>query len=131
MMRCSSAKFEERTAAIDAKRKLLRVHRLWASVKHCESCDKYHLVAEMPRPEVSKKWTLVLQCLAQGYRDSETSRIVLMTPRSVERSIAEMIKRFSALSRPHLVAIAIALGMIDPNDFVPQEGEHDAAARHA
>lgn len=126
MTRCTSASFKDRGSAVTAKRRIMRTLRLTSTVSYCEKCDKYHLVAEHRHP-LTERWVMILQCLAQGYRDAETAEVVKMSARSVEWSVAEMMKRFYALSRPNLIAIAISLGIINPNDFVPAEEE----AKHA
>lgn len=72
---------------------------------------------------MSKRFQTILRYMAQGYRDAEIATMMKMSRRTVEWSIFEMTKRFYALSRPNLVAIAIAIGIIDPNEFVPEEAE--------
>lgn len=97
--------------------------RLRTNISHCDECDAYHLNAEHPEKEVPPSSILILQCLAQGYRDAETAKIVSLTVRSVEGKVTNMMKRFAALSRPNLIAITISLGILDPNSFVPHQEE--------
>ena len=133
MKRCARATYANRKCAIDAKRSMLRQYRVSAerplslSVSYCEDCDKYHVIADKSQWPFNERSILILQCIAQGYRDTETSQIVKLTFRTVEFEVGMMMKRFNALSRANLVAIAIALGIINPNEFVPTEDERQHA----
>lgn len=119
MTLCTAASFDTREKAIDAKRRFLRHYRVRCTASYCEKCDKFHVTMDtQQRGQLSEKSIMILQCLAQGYRARETAEIVGLTDRTVEWMIQEMMKRFYALSRVNLVAIAIALGIVNPNDFV-------------
>lgn len=121
MMACTNAAYSNRQQAIDAKRRVLRSFKVNTSLAYCEDCDKFHLVAQ--GKNINERSVKILQCLAQGFRDRETGEIVGMSPRTVEDIIQDMMKQFYALSRVHLVAIVISLGIISPNEFVPAEEE--------
>lgn len=131
MTRCTRAAFVDRDTAVQAKRILLRQYRDASrrapalSVGYCESCDKYHVIADKTRYPFTDRCVRILECLAQGYRDRETATIVHLTQRTVEWEIGLMMKRFNALSRANLVAIVIALGLINPNTFMPTSSEDE------
>jgi DNA-binding CsgD family transcriptional regulator len=124
-MNCNAATFPTRAEAARHRRALIRTRGVFVAVVHCEECDAFHFSNEEAQryPFNSRRSLDVLRCLAQGFRDAETSEIVGYTPRTVEDVIARWSKRLGAQSRPHLVAIAIALGFLNPNDFVPAERE--------
>jgi DNA-binding NarL/FixJ family response regulator len=130
MNRCSQASFESRKNAIDAKRSMLRRFRSSHEkapelrIGYCESCDKYHITANTLKYPFTKGSVMILQCIAQGYRDRETAEIVTKTEDTISWEVIMMMRRFNALSRANLVAIVIALGIINPNDFVPIAQEH-------
>ena len=129
MTRCTRAAYGDKPAAISARRKLLRQFRDASqkaptlAVAYCEQCDRYHIIADRTRYPFNAQTIRILECVAQGYRDTETADIVSMTKDTVEWHVRSMMKRFAALSRPHLVAISISLGLINPNDFVPEQDE--------
>lgn len=129
MTRCTRAAYADKSLASNARRKLLRQFRDSSqkaptlSVTYCERCDRYHIIADKTKYPFTQTTVRILECVSQGYRDSETAGIVEMTQDTVEWHIRSMMKRFNALSRPHLVAISISLGLINPNDFVPEQDE--------
>ena len=50
-----------------------------------------------------------------------------MTERNVSLVVSEfLMEYFQAMSRPHLIAILISLGVIDPSTFIPIEEDHCA-----
>lgn len=130
MTRCTRAAYEDRNKASDARRRLLRQFRTSTqkapnlSVDYCERCDRYHIIASSAKASTFRPQTMqVLQYVSQGYRDREISDILSLPQETVRFYMREMMQRFNALSRAHLVAISIALGLINPNDFVPEQDE--------
>ncbi len=122
-MLCTVASNENHHAARNAQRTVRNTYRLPSSVRHCERCDRYHVVVEADRCWNRKRWREILVYVAQGYRDPEIGPLVKMSAKGVEYAVLEMTKRLNAMSRPNLVAIAICLGILDPNDFVPEFDE--------
>lgn len=129
MMACTNAAYQNRQQAIDAKRRVLRSFKVNASISYCDQCDKFHVIAQGNGVlgKLTETKVAILQCMAQGFRDRETAEIVGLTMRTVENYTEGMMKQFYALSRAHLVAIIIALGIISPNDFVPAQEERTHA----
>ena len=125
MMPCPVAPQDDKRAAMSASRVIRRVYKANTSVYLCGECDKYHATIEIGRYPVSESWQRVLECLAQGMTREETGLATNLGPRGVDWAIEEMRKRFYALNRPHLVAIAISLGIVDPAKFVPSIEKED------
>ncbi len=124
-MICSKAAFAERSDARNAKRVVRQTYRLPSNVVFCERCDQYHVVVESNRCWNRTRWHEILQYVAQGYRDPEIAPLVELSVRGGENAVLEMTKRLNAMSRPNLVAIAICLGILNPNDFVPTVSERN------
>lgn len=123
-MRCRSASYATLEEADRASRKLLKELFVTSVSVRCDRCDRFHLSTQNIEKEIPDKGLIILQCLAQGYTDIETGQIVNLRARLVEGKVTDMKKRFNALSRSNLVAITIALGIIDPvaclpHSFVP------------
>jgi len=116
----------------DAHRTVRKTYQLPSSVRYCESCDRYHVVVEPDRWWNRTRWRDILQYIAQGYRDPEIAPLVKMSAKGVECAVLEITKRLNAMSRPNLVAIAICLGILDPNEFVPavDEKAHGRSAKN-
>lgn len=68
----------------------------------------------MPQPALT-----VLNLTAQGYNTTEIAHDTGMNLATVRWYLEELRAAFSALSSPHMVAIAIYFGAINPADFVP------------
>lgn len=130
VMPCTRASYPDRRAGLSAKRAIRRTYSANAAIFHCGVCDRYHVDMEIGRYPVSEAWQELLQCIAQGMTNEEiTTRTRYTTKRSIEWAIEEMMQRFYALNRTHLIAIAIALGIVDPQSFVPPiQEKHDHSA---
>lgn len=122
-MPCTVPPYQNETAGRAASRAIRRTYKANTNLYLCEHCDTYHVAVEIGRYPVSESWQRVLECLAQGMTREETGTETGLGPRGVDWAIEEMRKRFYALNRPNLVAIAIALGIVDPNKFVPSVKE--------
>lgn len=121
---CPSATFSKLEATA-MKRKILRDMHMATSVYLCEGCDKYHLKANRKHLHINKSAHDVLRHIALGYFNPEIARITGLRLRTVQWYNEELRRTFSASSSSHLVAITIALGVIDPRDFVPQLEEQE------
>lgn len=122
-MNCTVAHYKDRQSASRVKRKVLRSMNIHTNVSYCSMCDCYHVDATGRKNDFSPTQLEILRYLAEGYTDIEISSLINIQWRGVEASITRMKQRLYALSRTNLVAIAISLGIVDPNDFVPQEKE--------
>ncbi len=126
---CTRASYPDKRSGAAAKRAITRVYKANTSVYHCDDCDRYHINVEVGRYPVSESWQELLQYLAQGMTNDEIlERTHYKTKRSLEWAIDEMMHRLYALNRTHLIAIAISLGIVDPNTFVPPLEKHDRSA---
>lgn len=118
-MACPQASFPTKQDGNTARRTVRRAYKANTSIFLCGVCDKFHLRMEIGCYPVSETWQLILDCLAQGMTNAEMSARTGLKPTSVIWAIEEMKKRFYALNRPHLIAISISLGIVNPNSFVP------------
>lgn len=121
-----SASYPQRAEANDVKRKLMRRYKLSVSVYLCETCDHFHLM-KSTRVNIAERPMIVLKMLAQGFQREEIARETGISANSVKWYTCELIHQFSALNTAHLVATVIALGILNPNDFVPALTERDHA----
>jgi DNA-binding NarL/FixJ family response regulator len=87
---------------------------------YCAGCCTYHVVHEPHRVPYNERERKILKYVALGFTNREIGMLIHLSFRQTEGVIQDMIKRMEARSRPHLVAIAIALGMVDPTEFVPR-----------
>lgn len=72
----------------------------------------------------------VLKLCAMGFNGDTISEMTGYTKDTVYDALRQLREWFGALNLPHLIATAIALGYLDPNEFVPPVTikEHDGAA---
>jgi DNA-binding CsgD family transcriptional regulator len=120
MMACPNASFPDNKGALAAKRAIKRAFNANTAISHCGECDAYHVALEVGQYPVSHEWQRILHGVAEGMSNYEIADQLGMGWRGVEYAVEEMKKRFYALNRPHLIAIVIALGVVDPNRFVPK-----------
>ena len=125
-MACLAEAFTDPKLPRQAQRRIFKDFRLSAECYYCEECNAYHVRAILP----NKRHRRILELLAEGYRDADIARQVGMTPRTVGWVVGELSKQFYSLNRPNLVAIVIALGIVNPQTFVPsvQEPKQRASA---
>lgn len=131
MTRCSRARFATKPEARQKRRELIRTLKLTTVTTYCESCDLYHVVAETQQTKLHPSWIPLLNYMAKGYNDTEIANMTGMALGTILYHVGYMKRHFYALSRANLVAIGIALGLVDPNEFVPQIGEHREPSRNA
>lgn len=127
-MICTQAAYESKADAHDARRLIKRSHGIHTMVRYCERCDQYHIEAELGRLKMVKRAMEVLRLKGQGFTRREIGRIVGASEAAMRNYDRILFKVFDANSAPHLIAIAIAVGVISPNEFVPEvtERNHDA-----
>lgn len=62
--------------------------------------------------DVGRDDLLLLDCLMQGLDDVATGRRLLTTTNGVKSRIARLRPKMGARNRPHLVALAMTMGLI-------------------
>lgn len=104
---------------------MTRRYRVNATCALCETCDQYHVVAKTKQYPVKETWRNILNLLAQGYDAQSIGRLTVSTTGSVRHQIEKMQAHFYALNTVNLIAISISLGIVSPNDFVPNVTERN------
>ena len=127
-MICTQASFEDKEMANDARRELKRTNNLAVKVRYCELCDCYHFDLNLARQKMPKRAIEVLRLKGQGFNRREISKDLNISTFMVNHYETVLFRLFNANSSNHLIAIAIAVGALSPNDFVPEvtERNHDA-----
>lgn len=119
-MNCTAAAFTDKDEAKLARRTAQRYWRGFrATIYPCEVCDCFHFRGTMSQFSLRPKATEILKLIAQGFTKNEIAAIVGMNNRTVETYYDTLRQSFEALSLPHLIAIAIWLGVLDPKEFIP------------
>lgn len=125
-MNCTAASYSDHSSAKTAQRKLARSIHLASNVRYCESCDAFHVIANPSNLrdgrgyKIPKRAIEVLDLLAQGYTQAEISKMLTTTVETTAWYIKALKEAFGAMSSPHLIAITIRLGVINPSAFVPE-----------
>ena len=135
-MKCAAAPYPTEGEALLGKQAILDRLQLYGSLQHCEACDAYHVIVDFrdrlgrklpqhmqPSPRIIE----LLELVAMGFQNSEVAAIMGLAVRTVEHYIDRAIRRLYAKDRTHLVAIAIAHGLIDPRKFIPDIKERQQA----
>lgn len=108
------------------QRNIRRRFRANSTCELCEKCDHYHVKVKTGQYPVKVQRQQILHCLALGYSAAAIAAELnesirdprrFMTKRKVEHEITNMMDNFYALNRANLIAIAISLGIVEPNDF--------------
>ncbi len=123
---CVRASWKTQQLAMLARRRMESRFRVRLSCALCERCDCYHVnVVERSSP-LGKRWRTILVLLAHGFSARHIGPLIGLSQRYTENEIAQMMRYFYALNRTNLVAIAISLGIVNPQEFVPPvtEGNH-------
>jgi len=121
---CTTLAYHERPAAMSDQRALRRKNII-AHIAHCGVCDKYHLTVDSPSGEAFVKSDVrILELIAQGFRWKDAQETLGMSDRRFRYRMQLMADRFYAMNQTHLIAIVIALGIIDVRPYVPIVKEH-------
>ena len=125
-MTCTLAAYVDRPTALSIRHQLRKRSHLSVSVFQCELCDKYHLKANATKLRVSKSALKAAKLVALGYRYPEISAMMGTSEGTIAWYMSELKGPFGALSIPHLIAIMISLGVLNPKEFVPALEERHA-----
>lgn len=118
-MTCTVVSFPTRKEAIAAKQAFYRERRVSASSYYCESCDCFHLRANMKRLHMSGRALEVLRLIGMGHTYAELAGIMGISHGTVKWYVEEINFTFGALNTANAICIAIALGVLNPLTFVP------------
>jgi DNA-binding CsgD family transcriptional regulator len=128
------AAFKERTGADTLKRKLRTESRVISKLFLCEKCDYYHVRVDTGYSPFqrsflathSDKVMRLVNMIANGYTCERAAQELGMSYRTTDNVMEQLRARFYALNTPHLIAILIALGVIEPLTFVKGITENHA-----
>ena len=67
----------------------------------------------------------VLRLCAMGFSAETIAGMTGYTVFTIYRTLADLRQLLGALNLPHLIAIAISLGYLDPKDFIPPVADKD------
>lgn len=118
-MSCSTASYTTKDRALSVRRQIRRTTNIATKIRYCDRCDRYHISTDGRPASYTPRMIEFLKLCAAGYRQSEIAKILGVSERTVEWNIDELKQRLYAFSSAHLVAIAISIGVLDPNEFVP------------
>lgn len=111
-----------------SRRAVQTVLRLRSRVSFCDDCDAFHVLFSDDYALLDELHSAVLTKIAMGLRDPEISADLGISLKQVEHAVGRLMSRLNAISRTNLVAIAIALGIINPNAFIALTKEGHVAA---
>src|SRR3546814_12053553 len=67
----------------------------------------------------------VIRFVALGYNQEELGTELSISPRTVEKHVKHVMEKLCARNRPHMVALALARGVIEPVPIVPAQRPND------
>lgn len=111
-----------------SKRAVQRFMRLRCKVEHCLACDAYHVLFADDYALMDELHLSVLTKLAMGLRDKEIADDLQLSRKRVTHAVDRLMSRLNAISRPNLVAISVALGIINPTSYIAETKEGHAAS---
>lgn len=118
-MSCTAAFYRDRPTARDAQHRITRTLHFSTSLRFCEECNGFHLNANIGRMNLPKRSLEVLSMVGQGFTMREISKYMGISFESVKWHLKALRSAFGANSSSHLIAIAIAVKALLPNNFVP------------
>lgn len=118
-MTCTGAIFDDRPSARDAQHRISRAYHFSTNIRFCESCDRFHLNANLGRLKLPKRAIEIMTLIGQGFTILEIAKALDLNAFNVRWYIRVCKERFGAMSMPHLMCIAIAVNALSPNTFVP------------
>ena len=118
-MICSAAAFRDLPAARRTREGLERRKFPPVQIYLCGKCDRYHFRGSTPDLKMWKTMARVLHLCAMGFDAATSAEMTGYTAFTVHDALRQLRQWFGALNNPHLVAIAIGLGYLNPNDFIP------------
>lgn len=119
MSTCVAVRYDTPEAAKAARKQYLRDYHLATNVYMCNNCESFHVVGNKSRIRLPKKAWEVLRLVAMGYSLTEISKNTGLNWYTARWYVEELRAVFDALNSAHLVCIAMRLGVLDPNEFVP------------
>src|SRR3546814_10944088 len=111
---------------------LVGSHNFGSSGQHCPECgedefskpmkDRADLVGDV---NLTPREIEVIRFVALGYNQEELGTELSISPRTVEKHVKHGMEKLCARKRPHLVALALARGVIEPVQIVPAQRTND------
>lgn len=120
---CTVAGYESAEIAAQARKHIKRVYRAQTTCALCERCDLYHVTVKIGQYPVLTRWKTIIELIAQGLGRQAIAKELGVTPYAADHQITHILNHFYATNRAHLVAIAVSLGIVSPNSFVPNVGD--------
>ncbi len=128
---CTVAGYPSAEVAAQARRHIKRLYKAETTCALCETCDRYHVVVKIGQYPVLARWKTVIELVAQGMSSPAIARELGVSMRVVDHLVDRISNHFYALNRAHLVSIAVSLGIVSPNSFVPNVEERTLNACNA
>src|SRR3546814_3028556 len=107
---------------------LVGSHNFGSSGQHCPECgedefskpmkDRADLVGDV---NLTPREIEVIRFVALGYNQEELGTELSISPRTVEKHVKHVMEKLCARNRPHMVALALARGVIEPVPIVPAQ----------
>ena len=114
-----TATFPDKEGAVEVQKYLIENKRLRAKTFLCGFCDAYHTVSNPSKDlHITRRAIEALTLVAHGFTKKQVAEIMGIGFETATWYIRELLYAFGANNAAHLVAIAIALGVINPSDFV-------------
>lgn len=79
-----------------------------------ESGSRYHHGSPPASVKITAKERSVLSLIAAGHTDREISALVFRSVRAVKYHVSNLLIKFNARNRAHLVSLAMSEGMLNP-----------------
>ena len=118
-MICTAATFPSQAIAKRTRDALERRKFPPVQIYLCGKCDCFHFRGSSPDLRIWKTMGKVLRLTAMGFNADTIVEMTGYTKFSVYSVLAQLRQWFGALNLPHLIATAIALGYLEPNEFIP------------
>jgi DNA-binding CsgD family transcriptional regulator len=118
-MICTAASFPDLAAANRVRNGMIKRKFPSVQVYLCGKCDALHFRGSEPNLRIHREAGRVLRLCAMGFNAYTIAEMTGYTYRTVQQTQYDLRQWFGALNIPHLVSIAIAIGYLNPNEFVP------------
>jgi DNA-binding CsgD family transcriptional regulator len=128
-MICTAATFTAESDAEHTRRELAKRKFPPVQVYLCEKCDHFHFRGTSPDLRIWKTMGKVLRLCAMGFTADTIVEMTGYTRFTVYDALRQIRQEFGALNLPHVVAIAIALGYLEPNEFIPPVADKEHCER--
>lgn len=122
---CTVAGYPTEHIAAQARKHVKTLYHAETTCALCETCDRYHVRVKIGKYPVLTRWKKTIELIAQGLDRPSIARELGISHYAAAHIINRILGHFYASNSAHLVAIAVSLGIVEPNSFTPQVGEKD------